>query len=433
MKGKLGAAALLTLAVTLVVSAQFIAQDPGVRPGPASVGGARDGLSNDYLSMFDAVKSAFTETETVSGGLGPRFNGNSCAQCHIQPEVGGSSPAVNPQVDLATDHGARNVVPSFITSTGPVREARFIKNPDGTTDGGVHALYTITGRDDGQSCSLTQPDFATAQRQHNVIFRIPTPVFGLGLVAEIPDSTILANATNPDKKRMGISGKANRSGNDGTVTRFGWKAQNKSLAIFSGEAYNVEMGVTNEFFPNERDETPGCVLNSTPEDGSNLESDTAFQPAGYQSDAVQFGLFSTLSAPPTPATPTADTQAGFAAFNEVGCNLCHTPMLLTGKSKVTGQANVPVNAYSDFLVHNMGQGLSDGVTQGNAGPDEFRTAPLWGVGQRIFFLHDGRTKDLREAIQQHFSAGSEANGVIAKFAFLPPQRKQQLLNFLRSL
>jgi CxxC motif-containing protein (DUF1111 family) len=94
---------------------------------------------------------------------------------------------------------------------------------------------------------------------------------------------------------------------------------------------------------------------------------------------------------------------------------------------------VNVLLFSDLLVHHMGASLADGVSQGGAGPDEFRSAPLWGLGQRIFFLHDGRSRDLVEAIQQHASSGSEANGVIQNFKRLSPQQQQDLLNFLRSL
>src|SRR5208337_4058992 len=96
-------------------------------------------------------------------------------------------------------------------------------------------------------------------------------------------------------------------------------------------------------------------------------------------------------------------------------------------------SNQAVNLYSDLLVHHMGKGLADGITQGGAGPDEFRSAPLWGVGQRIFFLHDGRTNDLKVAIEQHASSGSEANQVIQNFNLLSTNDQQSLLNFLRSL
>jgi CxxC motif-containing protein (DUF1111 family) len=119
----------------------------------------------------------------------------------------------------------------------------------------------------------------------------------------------------------------------------------------------------------------------------------------------------------------------------------HTPSLTTGRSIASGSSTVPsaalsnrtVNLYSDLLVHHMGRALDDGITQGQAGPDEFRTAPLWGVGQRIFFLHDGRTTSLVEAIEAHRSRGSEANEVIERFNKLSDSEQQDVINFLRSL
>jgi CxxC motif-containing protein (DUF1111 family) len=119
--------------------------------------------------------------------------------------------------------------------------------------------------------------------------------------------------------------------------------------------------------------------------------------------------------------------------------LCHTPTLTTGNSTVAALRNQTVNLFSDILVHAMGPGLADNIVQGGAQGDEFRTAPLWGLGQRIFFLHDGRATDLIQAIQAHSSAGdtnlgpSEANAVIDNFNKLPEGKKQDLLNFLRSL
>ena len=127
------------------------------------------------------------------------------------------------------------------------------------------AFYTITGRTDAVGCDLKQPDFAQQLAADNVIFRIPTPTFGLGLVEATPDSTLQANlaANRQIKRQLGIGGALNTSGNDGTVTRFGWKAQNKSLMVFAGEAYNVEQGVSNEAFGNERAAAAGCVFNGS--------------------------------------------------------------------------------------------------------------------------------------------------------------------------
>jgi CxxC motif-containing protein (DUF1111 family) len=232
-----------------------------------------------------------------------------------------------------------------------------------------------------------------------------------------------------------VTGSPNTSGNDGTVTRFGWKAQNKSLAIFSGEAYNVEMGVTNELFPNERDETSGCGFNATPEDLTNMDEDGPES----ASDVLQFTIFMRFLDQPQPAPPTASTQNGAKIFRQIGCALCHTPTLTTGPSSVAALSNVPANLFSDLLLHRMGPGLADDIVQGQAEGDEFRTAPLWGLGQRLYFLHDGRTKNLARAITEHASQGnrryqdSEANAVVDKFRRLSDQDQQDLLNFLRSL
>jgi CxxC motif-containing protein (DUF1111 family) len=228
------------------------------------------------------------------------------------------------------------------------------------------------------------------------------------------------------------------------ITRFGWKAQNKSLEIFAGEAYNVEMGVTNELFQNERaspDEAQAgglpanCKINPTPEDTTNFVST---QYPAVPSDVVQFAMFMRLLAPPTPSTSdpggAQSIANGSRVFNLIGCAMCHTPTLQTAPSTLTpGLSQVNANLFSDLLIHHMGSNLADGVSQGGAGPDQFRSAPLWGLGQRIFFLHDGRTTDLLDAIKEHASQGSEANGVISNFRQLSPQQQQDLLNFLRSL
>jgi CxxC motif-containing protein (DUF1111 family) len=434
--------------------------DPGPRPGPAAAGSFYPTLNSNEQGFFGQAQLRFQEVDSVSGGiagetgvgLGPTFNGNSCAQCHAQPTIGGSSPGLsslqnsiaNPQVALAALDGATNTVPSFVTADGPVREARFIKTSTGTADGGVHDLYTITGRSDATGCTLAQPDFADALTANNVIFRIPTPLFGLGLVEATPDATLQANlaATASARAALKIKGVFNTSGNDGTITRFGWKAQNKSLLVFAGEAYNVEQGVSNENFPNERSAVAGCVFNGSPEDATSILNQNSSSSnfgtlvgtaSEMASDIVNFAAFIRLAAPAAPAPSTASTLNGAALFNTIGCNLCHSPTLTTGASPFTGMSNVTYNPYSDFALHSMGTGLSDGITQGAAGPMLFRTAPLWGLGQRLFFLHDGRTNDLIQAIQSHSSSGSEAVGVIHKFNTLKASQVQDLLNFLRSL
>ena len=265
---------------------------------------AEIGIGWCALMQFQEVQSVSGEIEGEdSGGLGPTFNGNGCAMCHKQPAIGGTSPSLNPQVALAKLHHASNTVPSFVTAQGPIREARFVRNRDGSPDGGVHGLFSIAGRDDAPGCNLMQPDFARQLAFNNVVFRIPTPLFGLGLVENTPDAVLRANlaATRDARYRLGIGGRFNTSGNDGTITRFGWKAQNKSLLIFAGEAYNVEQGVTNEVFPDERAGVDGCVFNPLPEDANGVSNEERESPF---SDTVNFAIFMRLAAPPTPGPET---------------------------------------------------------------------------------------------------------------------------------
>jgi CxxC motif-containing protein (DUF1111 family) len=479
--------ALLSLATSMLVQAQRGdrqrgsggrgAKDPGVRADAVDAGQPLPNLDQTYgaSEYFMNGFGRFQEVESVqngtNNGLGPRFNENQCSSCHAQPNIGGSSPSAtaypflgpNPQTQVYNLNGARNTLPSFITPDGPVREARFVNllNPNGTVnnnapDGGVHDLFVISGRTDAGNCNIQQPNFRGAVEQGNVIFRIPTPVFGAGLMENISDQTILANMNSNvhANQMLGVTGHPNHNGNDGTISRFGWKAQNKSLEIFAGEAYNVEMGVTNELFPSERpspdEEQQGglpasCLLNPTPEDSTNFSptssgGDSASQYAQIPSDVVQFAMFMRLLAPPTPSVtgipgnpPPQSIANGRQNFNNVGCNSCHTPTLTTAQSSIPSLSQVQANLFSDLLVHHMGNNLADGVSQGSAGPDEFRSAPLWGVGQRIFFLHDGRTTDLVDAIEEHASQGSEANEVIENFNGLSREQQQDLLNFLRSL
>ena len=177
----------------------------------------------------------------------------------------------------------------------------------------------------------------------------------------------------------------------------------------------------------------------TPNDTSNLQ----LTGLSVLSDIEQFAAFMRLLAPPTPSATVPggsdSIRRGLAAFNQAGCGLCHTPALRTGNATIAALSGKVANLFSDLAVHHMGPGLADGITQGQAGPDEFRTAPLWGLGKRAFFLHDGRTSDLVVAIHQHRSgpsaatAASEANAVINNFDMLPDTSQQDLLNFLRSL
>ncbi len=441
--------------------------DPGVQSASRGTGTTIINSSSDptgFTAFFNDGFNRFQEVETVSNsantGLGPRFNNNQCSSCHAQPAVGGSGAAVNPQFLLVSSGVAPgSTVPSFITANGPTREARapFFLNSSGgantsAPNGGVEDLFTVTGRSDAGNCTLAQPNFAAYLAANDLIFRIPTPVFGAGLIENLDDSTLLTNQANNLSNNLGISGTFNRSGNDGTITRFGWKAQNKSLHIFAGEAYNVEMGISNELFPQDRplpEEEQASGLPSTclnlsgtgyPEDTSNP---TQASNAAVLDDVSAFANFMRFLAPPATGpvvlngsqVPASAIAAGSALFNSIGCATCHNPSPGTTQVSnfVPALSHVQVNAFSDLELHNMGTLLADNVSQGNAGGDQFRTAPLWGLGQRIFLLHDGRTTNVYNAIQYHKSNNSEATTVINNFNKLTTAQQQELLDFLRSL
>ena len=453
-------------------STAFSQTDPGVRPG--AINGQPNATATNPLplpsvltpatgdpvnakSFFTDGLDRFQEVETVTAnGLGPRFNFNQCAGCHSQPTIGGTGPATNPQFTAISKGiaSAQDAMPSFITANGPTREARFpfFFNTDGSANtsapnGGVETIFTVSGLPGATSCSLTQPSFASAAAAGNMIFRIPTPVFGAGLLENIDDATLIAVQVAALSNGVGVSGTFNYNGNDGTIARFGWKAQNKSLLLFSGEAYNVEMGVSNELFPQDRP-LPGeeQLQNGLPSGCLNLEKVgypediTNFGAAGSAilSDLEGFAQFMRLLAAPIASTTTpggaTSISNGKSLFSSIGCAVCHTPGMKTQPSHITSSlGNATVNAYSDLEIHHMGTALVDNVSQGGAGGDQFRTAPLWGLGQRIFFLHDGRTTNLLTAIAAHRSSGSEANTVVANFNSLAASQKQDLVNFLRSL
>jgi CxxC motif-containing protein (DUF1111 family) len=347
---------------------------------------------------------------------------------------------------------------------------------------------------------LLQPDFNTQISAKNAIFRIPIPVFGEGLVEGVSDNDLINNLSNfsNDKASFGVAGRFNRNGNDGTITRFGWKAQNKSMFLFAGEASNVEMGVTNEVFQNEKVPGLGCATNGLPEDNThvltaNPGADGPSTTTLVSSDVEDFAIFMRLNGTPgqcafnsgldasgaarcisltdtSTSTQAAISQQiargkqlfGAPSNGGVGCVLCHSQSLTSGTSNIVGLNNRSFTPFSDFALHHMGATLADGVNQGLAGSDEFRTAPLWGIGQRLFFLHDGRAGNLLQAIQGHFSdpnvcfsnsfsesftanghsfspskssqtCGSEANSVVASFNALCASDKNAVLAFLRSL
>jgi hypothetical protein len=493
--------------------------DPGPRGAPAGAGPYFNSvnLPPNEVAIETAMSGFINEVNVVAGGssvkrvgLGARFDSNNCSGCHAGVSgapgtvAGGSSLASNPLFGVYQLMGAINTMPYFETQTGPTVVARFPYQLDNLsqTDGHVHQLFTITGRTDAGTCNVPQPDFNTAGSRSDIIFRQTTPFFGGGLVEIIQDSAIVANmnANLTQKQQFGITGHPNYNADDGSITRFGWKAQKRSLMLFAGEAYNIEEGISNEIFPNKSEEiidglavpgdtetpyadqppapcTPPFPLqqaggngpHGVPDDRSDF-ADPSTAGYLYPGDPERFGIFGRLLAPPTPVCSIASLQRGqncsscpnggncahgFTQFGAAGCVLCHTTSFTTPASSMGAALNkVQVNLFSDLLVHDLGPCDADNVTQGQATGDQFRTAPLWGVGQRFFFMHDGGlnrhntygqptpftpTTNIIQAIEDHACAGnsqypnSEANASVAAFNALMAAQQQDVVDFLRSL
>src|SRR6202140_2856978 len=327
------AVVLASTVLTQNVAAEFKVKDPGPRPNPATaIPNPVPGLNANETALFNesllrvselegtcdtcaqqpqAVppidpdpKNPFSPLKLVnSAGMGPVFNADQCFICHSKPAIGGSSPAVNPASVIAHRLGGTNTVPDFEEAGGAFRETRFKFNPDGSRHGGGHSLFTVQGRSDAPDCKLDQPDFVAAVHDRNIAFRIPLQLFGLGLIESISDTAIRNNMkANAERKReLGIGGHPNMVPNNGTIARFGWKAQNGSITTFAGEAYNVEMGISNDLFPIARGEEPGCNLAYEPFDVPRTEKVDYNNPLKIMPGWLMFTVFMRFVDAPQPA------------------------------------------------------------------------------------------------------------------------------------
>jgi CxxC motif-containing protein (DUF1111 family) len=353
-------------------------------------------LTDAQLAAFNAGLKEFTEDEKPEDGLGPVFNGKSCAECHAVPSVGGSEP---------------NVGVARETRIGRVFNGKF--DPlDGSVSvnkgGGLLQQRAI----DLPGCHLkgeVVPPEATI-----VSLRNTTPLFGAGLIEAIPEGTITNQSNggrpnyvfNPDTKALELG-------------RFGWKAQVATLHQFAGDAYLNEMGITNPSFPNENS-PQGQPIPSGCSTTAGLEDDG--------SGVAAFANFMRFLAPAPRLPTTPQVKSGEQLFGQVGCASCHVPTMMTGPNSVAALSNKPVNLFSDLLLHNVGTG--DGIEQGQANGNEFRTAPLWGLSRRDRFMHDGKSKSIEDAILRH---GVDAQNAVKGVAELSRSDYDALLSFLGSL
>lgn len=391
----------------LTLSALFLATACGALAQPApppprppaagQAGGPLTGLTSSELAAFRAGLDVFRQAETVDSGLGPIFNDVSCIACHRAPAVGG--------VSLRT-----------VTRFGLTTDGHF----DPLTERGGSLL---------QQRAIDPAFREVVPRVANTTARrLTTPLFGAGLIEAIPDAALIAAAAaaKPDGVRGRVSLVNDVTTGTQRVGRFGWKAQQATLLAFSADAFVNEMGITNRFFTEENAPNGNTALL---ERADQIQDPEDAPDATGKSDVDRAAAFMRLLAAPPRGPLNANVTAGERVFTSLNCVTCHTPALTTGAGSVAALSRKTVPLYSDLLLHDMGA-LGDGIAQGTAGPRDMRTAPLWGLGGRPAYLHDGRTDSLDAAIKAH---DGEAAAARARYLKLPSAQQQQLFAFLRSL
>lgn len=414
--------------------------------------------AND-LQLFGAGQLQFMEVEGIPR-IGPIFNSRSCGACHFQPALGGSGAFIN-EIRIRNDTAGGPL--HIFASDNLLRGGRQTQGSSTIFANGLESSplgCQITSQSCAKSrcqreeakrttfntklkiCDPTSASFASgancsAERQ-------ATPLFGLGFVEAVADSTFSALAASQNHRIRGTVKTVSELGAT-RVGRFGWKDDHATLRAFAGDAYLNEMGITNPDFPAERST---CALNQSkfgvPLDIDDEPEDPTDDDG--RADVDHFADFMRALAPPPPLGQTSDAQAGHALFNSIGCGGCHVETITTaanpaafipattGGIPITPTLNALLasqtfHPFSDFLLHDMGA-LGDGITSDAAGPTMMRTAPLWGARARSRFLHDGRAESIADAITLHAGQGRDA---AEAFGQLSPTQQQQIIDFLNTI
>lgn len=380
------------------------AADTSAQGGPPPLGGPLPGLTPQENQRFQAGRNEFLQNETPQSGLGPVFNGVSCVQCHNAGAPGGAS--------------NNNQGVSVVTRIAAIVNGQYSDLEDvGGSLIQARSLREILGPQYPVGREIVPPQAQFVAR------RITTPVFGMGWIEAIPAATILSRSGVP--QGGGVQGVANMVVNPETnaieVGRFGWKAQVSTIHVFAADAYLNEMGITNPTFPEE-----------VRPQGQPLPpgSDPAADPESNGQAVNALADFMRFVDRPLPLPPTVDSERGRTLFTKIGCAACHVPSMTTGPSPSAAIAFKVAELYSDLLLHRMGPKLADGIRQGQAEGDQFRTPPLWGLRFRPVLMHDGRATSIDQAIRAH---GGEASKSAGEYVRLSRTERSQLLEFLSRL
>jgi len=380
-------------------TAQTAAPTPTPTQDPTGFARPLPGITEAEKDAFAAGSADFNTVETPETGLGPIYNNVSCLSCHNVPALGGSS------VTTVTRFGE--------TAGG-------VFNPLKSLDGSLLHSKAIA--------PILQE--AVPPQANTTALRITPALYGDGLIEEIPDATIIANSQLP--KPAGIGGRVaiitDVATGETRVGRFGWKAQHATLLGISGDALNNEIGITNRLYPKAAaPDGNEALLAEFVSPTAPIEDQP--NPITGLSEIDRLANYIRFLGPPPPGPASTAAAAGQQLFASLGCISCHTPSMNTGPNPVAALSNQTANLYSDLLLHDMGS-LNDGIAQADAGPNEMKTPPLWGVRAKSAFLHDGRAATLDAAILDH---AGEAQAASTAYSKLRLAERQDLIAFLRTL
>jgi CxxC motif-containing protein (DUF1111 family) len=366
--------------------------------------GPLPGLTPGEAAVFARGDAEFERRFSPNEGLGPIFNDVSCASCHSAD--------------------GRGVIENALDRIG---------TPDDD-------MMRSIGGPQIQNKAIAGATFEQIPAGVFVSRRLPPPVFGVGLIEAIPQSTVLALADPDDRDGDGISGRPNMvaiadylASLPGAPTglvlgRFGRKAQTADLTQQVTEAYHQDMGITSDFQPIDNVNPFARIASAA--------LDRVADPELPASTVHAVTMYVRLLAPPDPSPMTPELERGRMAFMGSGCGSCHVPELTTGPHEIAALANRPVRMFSDLLLHDMGDALADRRPDGQATGTEWKTPPLWGLrlmraflnGQALL-MHDGRARSVEEAVLLHAGEGARARDA---FAALTPADRRALLAYVES-
>ncbi len=405
---------------------------------------AMEGLSENDMTAHEIGDKAFEQTYVsapapVNSGLGPIFNNVSCISCHHNDGKGTPTAGdITSSLLFRISTSGTNEFGGPAGMDGYGGQLQDVAIFGWQPEGKVNISYsnvTVTYAD-GETVTLRKPTYTLQNTYINITGgyslspRLAPPVFGLGLLENIPESTLLSFADEGDMDHDGISGRPNYVYNPDTkkreIGRFGLKANTATVRTQAAGAFNQDMGVTSSIFPHE-----SCA-GQTQYDGLN---DDAELPDSTLNRVIFY--IRSLAVPARRDVTDANVKHGKELFTQLNCSGCHKPVVQTGVD-VTFPAisNQRIQPFTDLLLHDMGEGLADNYSDFMANGKEWRTAPLWGIGLfektngTPYYLHDGRARTIEEAILWH---GGEAEASKTKFTQLNKSDRQALVRFIKSL